>query len=134
MMRPDELVGIPWRLDGRSVDGCDCVGLNAIASREIFGTDTHGLENLCSIRDPLMVEETIQRYAEEIPIGKREPGDYLTFIVAGLLHTAIFISRYSILLMQRNGKSRICRYGDGFKKRTVKVYRMRGDIQCRQPR
>ena len=133
MTRPlDDLVGIPWLLDGRGVEGCDCVGLNAIASREIFGTDTHDIENLCSIRDPLQVLETIRRHADDIPTEKREPGDYLVFTVAGLLHTAIFITPYTVLLMQRDGKSRICRYGDGFKKRTVKIYRMRGDRQCRQ--
>lgn len=132
MTRPDDLVGIPWRLDGRGVDGCDCVGLNAIASREIFGIDTHNVESLCSIRDPLQVLETIRQYADEIPIEKRQPGDYLVFTVAGLLHTAIFVTPYSILLMQRGGKSRICRYGDGFKRRTVQIYRIRGEKKCRQ--
>lgn len=121
-MRPlEDFIGLPWRAGGRGFDGVDCVGLTALAARELFGLDSCGLEVNCAFTDPEGALEKLSKITRRV--GEPLPGDVILFKVRGSLHTGIFVPGGRVLYIVRGGTSRTVRYRQWLKNHTEAIFR-----------
>lgn len=121
----EHFIGLPWQTGGRDFNGVDCVGLVALAARELFGLDWAELEVSFVYDD---AEGDLKRL-EKIADAVAEPrsGDVLVFRFRGALHTGIFVEGGRVLYIVYGGKSRTTRYHRWFQEHAVAFYRRRGD-------
>lgn len=86
-------IGIPWKLGGRDLSGCDCYGLVLLVQRDLFGV---------FIPDRIRYTEADYQRASRLavgemlalgfaPVNRPKTGDLAYAEVRGFGHMAVFI-------------------------------------------
>ncbi|MDD5422069.1 MAG: NlpC/P60 family protein [Candidatus Omnitrophica bacterium] len=105
----NKLVGIPWKEDGRSFEGTDCVGLMQLYfnSRGMEGVAPKAgdYESL----DPDEVIFKIREYNYIIPKDEIQPEDVLVFKIDDELHVGLYLGYGRMLHATEGKKSKISR-------------------------
>ena len=118
---------VPYRHQGRSRDGADCVGL-LVAIAEDFGI-TIGYATNYNLHPELRIfAEGVLRYCNEVPIHDRQPGDIGLFrMTKGRWHTAIFTER-DLMLHSSMKDRRVVehRLDDAWRNSLVRAYTFKG--------
>lgn len=82
-------LGVKWRHQGFSRDGCDCVGL-LVAVANDFGIQITYPTNYSHRPSDRVFLEGVLQYCDPVPLAERRPGDFLFFRnTDGTWHLAI---------------------------------------------
>ena len=118
-MRLDGYIGIPYRDNGRGVDGCDCYGLVLLIYREVLGIALPTYEGMYSCEDP-SAARAIQRLRAQWwrEIGEAD-ADWLDAMILRVQedpgHIALYVGEGQMLHCSRiRGESCIERLDDRF--------------------
>ncbi|MBI5124358.1 MAG: C40 family peptidase [Candidatus Omnitrophica bacterium] len=112
----NKLVGIPWKEDGRSFEGTDCVGLMQLYF------NSRGMEGVAprvgdyESKDPSEIIQKIKEYNHIIPKDKIEPEDVLVFRIGEELHVGLYLGYGRMLHATEGKKSRISRLTPSWEK------------------
>ena len=119
----DDLVGLKWQ-DNK----LDCVKLMILTQRELWS------RNICANKEysysRYNIREVSKNIIDEIEkiayrVDQPREGDVAVLGICGGLHVATFISDFEILHIFEDHTSRISRYTQPFKRRTVAIYRFK---------
>lgn len=92
---------VPWRHQGRSLKGADCVGLFTVIGRMV-GFEISLPTGYSHTPDPKILEAGLRQYTDELPAAEARPGDlvvikylgkgtHLALLTdKGLLHSSAF--------------------------------------------
>jgi cell wall-associated NlpC family hydrolase len=103
----NRMVGIPWKEDGRSFEGTDCVGLMQLYF------NARGMEGVApkasdyESTDPKEIIAKIREYNTIVPTDEIEPEDVLVFQIDGELHVGLYLGYGRMLHATEGKKSKI---------------------------
>lgn len=69
-------IGVPWRHQGRSRQGVDCVGIFACVALGL-GRHIQIPKNYTHDPDPTVLLAHMHQYFDEVPVADMQPGDFL---------------------------------------------------------
>jgi cell wall-associated NlpC family hydrolase len=113
----------PWRHQGRSRSGMDCVGLLIAVSRDL-GVPVEDDTHYSHFPDSSLLLGHLKKYTEELPLAEAQPGDLVLMCVRGRLqHTGILTERG--LLHAAACYRKVCEHGltDEWRRTIRQVYR-----------
>jgi cell wall-associated NlpC family hydrolase len=67
---------VPWRHQGRSLKGADCVGIFTLIGRAV-GFEIVLPTGYSHVPDPKILEEGLKQYADKLPLMAGLPGDFV---------------------------------------------------------
>jgi len=105
-----DLVGIPWKEDGRDCNGTDCLGLMELYCRA-RGIEARApkIEEASGWSKEFISREIIEKN-EVIAAGHIKAGDMLIFNVDGEMHIALYLGYLRMLHARRDQKSKVSRF------------------------
>jgi hypothetical protein len=123
-MTLSDLVGIPWVVGGRDLDGIDCVGLAILAQevlceRDLSFPQEYGESD--QYEKSVIIKEEVERLF--IPAEVPEPGAVGLFYFGECWHVATFTDKTHFLHIFEGQHSRVSRLTPGYKRHLKGVYR-----------
>lgn len=89
-------LGVPWRHQGRSRRGVDCVGLVVCVAREL-GHEPEDFTAYARHADTFDFAERFRRALREVPVAEAQPGDVLVFAERAFpCHCAVLSRRHGV--------------------------------------
>lgn len=121
-----DLVGIPWVVHGRDLDGLDCVGLAVLAQKVLCGRDLDFPQDYGD-KDQYEKSEIIKTEVERLfsPAESPEPGAVGLFFFDVCWHVATFTDRTHFLHIFEGKTSRISRLTPAYRRFLRGVYTWR---------
>lgn len=126
-----EFVGVPFRHQGRSKSGIDCVGLPVVVA-SLHGLKPRDVSGYPRRPGGGLLEQTFDAHVESgelvrVPISQRQAGDFLMMSFSGQpQHLAIFTGENIIHAYEAVGKVCEHRLDEKWAGRIVRVYRLTG--------
>jgi cell wall-associated NlpC family hydrolase len=117
---------VPWRHQGRSLRGVDCIGLFHVTGKAI-GLDIEMKSNYTRQPDPRDIEAGMETYANRILVKDYLPGDFaLIRYGAKAIHVVMFTNQ-GIIHCSADSKTVIEHsIDDKWKRDIVSVWRLKG--------
>jgi hypothetical protein len=119
-----DLVGVPWKVRGRGLDGLDCVGLAVLAQKVLcgrslsFGSAEYDEKNQYD-RSSLIRDEVERLFR---PADAPSSGAVALFFFESCWHVATFTDRTHFLHIFEGGTSRISRLTQAYRRHLKGVY------------
>ncbi len=122
-MKLADLVGIPWRVGGRGLDGVDCVGLAILAQATLCGRNmsfSAEYDERSQYDRSSLIRDEVERLFR--PAEAPEEGAVVLFFFESCWHVATFVDGTRFLHIFEGRTSRISRMTSAYRRYVKGVY------------